>query len=106
MPATARMAKKPTRPMTPAPAAFLLTASVLLLMTSKKPEGLLPCGSLMGAGSLSLDVNRVVIDRVAHGDEDGGAGDERERERDDDAQPAIAPPAERGVEEARQPQEA
>src|SRR3954463_3267489 len=106
MAATARMAPKPTRPMTPAPAAFLLTASVLLLMTSKKPEGLLFCGSLMRACSLSLDVGRVEIDRVANGDEDGASGEHGERERGGDAQPAVAAAAERRVEEVRQPEQA
>src|SRR6185312_4123705 len=96
--ATERIAPMPTRPMTPAPAAFLLTARVLLLMTSKKPEGLLLCGSLIGAGSLrrrggvhALDVDGVVIDGVAQGGE---------------AQPAVAAPAERRVEQRREPQQA
>src|SRR3954465_8354341 len=106
MAATARMAPKPMRPMTPAPAAFLLTASVLLLITSKKPDGLLLCGSLMGACSLSLEIDLVEVDRVPDGDEDGAAGEHGERERGEDAQAAIAPAAERGVEQVRQPQEA
>src|SRR6185312_17430930 len=111
--ATERIAPMPTRPMTPAPAAFLLTARVLLLMTSKKPEGLLLCGSLIGAGSLrrrggvhALDVDGVVIDGVAQGEEEEHAGGERQREHGGEAQPAVAAPAERRVEQRREPQQA
>src|SRR6266705_2146085 len=82
-PATIKMPKKPIRPTTPAPAAFLLTASVLLLSTSKKPEeGLLSgCGSLIGSYSLRglrrvglrlqpLDVGGVIFDRLPGGPHD------------------------------------
>ncbi len=44
----ARSRKKPTSPTTPAPAAFLLTASLLLLSTSKNPDGGSGTGALIG----------------------------------------------------------
>ena len=77
-------------------------------MTSKNPEGLLLCGSLIGARSLhALDVDRVVIDGVAHGEEERAASHERRgAARRPMRKPAIAAPAERRVERARQPQEA
>src|SRR5438477_78600 len=81
--ATAKMPKKPSRPTTPAPAAFWLTASALLFSASKKPEestflGSLICASfglLLHVGH-SFDVGGVVLQGVLHRDAQHGADGE------------------------------
>src|SRR2546430_394235 len=131
-PATMRIAKNPTRPTTPAPADFLLTASALLLNTPKKPDepsersppsalglGSIFCVSFIRSCSFvrfrgfgfghvrlnadhPLDVDGVIVDRFLRGMHEDRTDGEREGDRARDAQPAIAPKLERSIEKLRE----
>src|SRR5579885_3614592 len=108
-PAMARKTIEPTRPTTPAPAAFLETASALLLIVSKKPDEFLSgWGSLIGWRSFvhPLHIARVIGDGGAHGLKQQRAADQRENEGADPAHAPAWPLEQRGVEQLRQPDQA